>query len=299
MLTLARRAVLAAPLALLPLAALAEDMTIATARGEVALPATPAKVAVLDIAAIDTLTALGVMPAGVPDNLYVDYLADVAAGATVVGTLFEPDLEALANLAPDLIIAGGRSSTQVEALAPVATTIDMTIWEDVVGQGRDRISAYGALFGKADEAAELTATLDARLAETAAAAAGKGKVLILQTNGPKISAYGKGSRFGWIHTALGLPEAHENLNPETHGDAVSFEFVAEVNPDWIIVVDRAAAIGEPGSAAATLDNPLVAGTTAGQKGQIVMLSSTPIYIAGGGYTSLMGTLGELLAAFSK
>jgi iron complex transport system substrate-binding protein len=294
-----RRTAAAAVLAIFPMSALAEDVTITTATGEVALPAAPATIAVLDIAAIDTLTALGVVPQGVPDNLYVPYLADLAGKAQVVGTLFEPDLEALAALSPDLIVAGGRSSTQVEPLSQVATTIDMTIWEDVVGQGRDRITAYGTLFGKADKAAELTAALDAKLVEVTAAAAGKGKALILQTNGPKVSAYGKGSRFGWIHTAIGLPEAYENLNPETHGDAVSFEFIAEANPDWIIVVDRAAAIGEPASASDTLANPLVAGTTAGQKGQIVYISSPPVYIAGGGYTSLMTTLDELLAAFGK
>lgn len=299
MLTLARLAAVAAALILVPSGAHAEDVTIATARGDVTLPASPAKVAVLDVAAIDTLAALGVLPAGVPDRLYVDYLAEAGAKAQAVGTLFEPDLEALAALAPDLIIAGGRSSTQVDALAPIATTIDMTIWEDVVGEGRDRIAAYGALFGKAEKAAELTAALDAKLAETAAAAKDKGRALILMSNGPKISAYGKGSRFSWIHDALGIPEARENLDPETHGDSVSFEFVAEVNPDWIIVIDRSAAIGEPASAGTTLDNPLVAGTTAGQKGQIIYLSSTPIYIAGGGYTSMMATLDELLAAFTR
>lgn len=289
----------AAFLILTSLPAWAEDVTITTARGEVTLPANPATLAVMDIAAIDTLAALGVVPQGVPDKLYVPYLADRAGEATVIGTLFEPDLEALAGLDPDLIIAGGRSASQVEALSQVAPTIDMTIWEDVVGQGRDRIAAYGTLFGKEEQAARLIAALDAKLAETAAAVAGKGNALILQTNGPKISAYGAGSRFGWIHTALGLPEAHENLNPETHGDSVSFEFIAEVNPDWLIVIDRAAAIGEPASAADTLDNPLVAGTTAGQKGQIVYLSPAPIYIAGGGYTSMMTTLDELLAAFSR
>lgn len=289
----------AAFLVLTSLPAWAEDVTITTARGEVTLPADPATIAVMDIAAIDTLAALGVTPQGIPDKLYVPYLAGLEGQATVIGTLFEPDLEALAGLDPDLIIAGGRSASQVEALSQVAPTIDMTIWEDVVGQGRDRIAAYGTLFGKEEEAARLIAALDAKLAETAAAVAGKGNALILQTNGPKISAYGAGSRFGWIHTALGLPEAHENLNPETHGDSVSFEFIAEVNPDWLIVIDRAAAIGEPASASDTLDNPLVAGTTAGQKGQIVHLSPAPIYIAGGGYTAMMTTLDELLAAFSR
>lgn len=272
----------AAILALSALPVFAEDVKIATATGEITLPAAPETTAVLDIAAIDTLAALGVTPQGIPDKLYVPYLADLAQQAQVVGTLFEPNMEALAALAPDLIIAGGRSSTQVEPLSQVAPTIDMTIWEDVVGQGRDRIAAYGSLFGKAEKAAELTSALDAKMAEVAAAASGASNALIVLTNGPKVSAYGKGSRFGWIHTAIGLPEAYENLNPEIHGDSISFEFIAEVNPDWLIVIDRSAAIGEPASASDTLDNPLVAGTTAGQKGQIVYLSSTPIYIAGGG-----------------
>lgn len=298
MIRLAALGLVAATLSL-SVPAWAADVTIATAQGEVVTAANPARVAVFDIAALDTLDALGVVPAGVPDNLYVEYLSDLAGKAAPVGTLFEPDLEALAALAPDLIVVGGRSSTQVEALLPLAPTIDMTIWEDVPGEARARIAAYGAMFGKEDKAAEMQAAYDAKLAEAKAAVAGKGSALILLTNGPKVAAYGRGSRFGWIHSALDLPEARENLNPETHGDAVSFEFIAEVNPDWIIVIDRSAAIGESASGHATLDNPLVAGTTAAQKGRIVHLKSAPIYIAGGGYRSILGTLDELIAAFGK
>jgi len=294
--TLALGLAIATPAAF-ALPALAADVTIATARGDVTLAAKPATLAVFDIAALDTIAALGVMPAGVPDKLYVNYLAEVGASAAPVGTIFEPNLEALANLGPDLIVIGSRSSTQGEALAPLAPTIDMTIGADLVADARARVLAYGSLFGREDKAAELVAALDAKLAAVQAAAAGKGRALILMTNGPKVAAYGKGSRFGWLHSTLNLPEAHENLNPETHGDAVSFEFIAETNPEWLIVVDRAAAIGEASSAQATLDNPLVKGTIAGTKGQIIYLNPTPLYVAGGGYTSVMGTLDELLAAF--
>ena len=299
MLPLARRTALALSLALCAAPLAAEDLTIETARGEVTLKANPATVAVLDISAIDTLAALGVVPAGVPDTMYVTYLDDTAAQATVVGTLFEPNLETLAAMAPDLIIVGGRTATQAKALAEVAPTIDMTIWTDVTGEGRARIEAFGKLFGKQDKAKELIATLDDRIAVTAAAAAGKGNALILLTNGPKVAAYGRGSRFGWIHDAIGMPEAFPNLDPQTHGDAVSFEFIAEVNPDWIIVIDRSSAIGEPASANETLDNPLVAGTTAAKRDQIINLSAAPIYIAGGGYSSMMITLDELAAGLTR
>ncbi|HQU70136.1 MAG TPA: siderophore ABC transporter substrate-binding protein [Albidovulum sp.] len=277
--------------------ALADPVEIGTARGPVSVAQTPAKVAVYDIAAIDTLLALGVTPAGVPDELYVPAIKTAAGGAAKIGTLFEPDIEALSGLDPDLVIVGGRTATQFDQVSEVAPAIDMTISPDVVGDARARLLTYGALFNKADKAAELAGTLDARIAGVQAAAKDKGNALIVMTNGPKVSAYGRGSRFGWLHDTVGLPEAYPNLIPETHGDAISFEFITEVNPDWLLVIDRGAAVGEEGaSAAETLDNPLVAGTKAAQAGQVVYLDAGRLYISGGGYSSLMGTLDEMLAA---
>ena len=241
-----KRFALAAALMLAALPVLAEPVTISTARGPVTLPERPATLAVFDVAAADTLAALGVHVAGLPEKLYVDYLAPAA---TQIGTLFEPDLEALSTLAPDLIVVGARSAAQFEAVAQVAPTLDMSISADVVGDARARLAAYGTLFGKEAEAKALAAALNARIAQVQAAAKGKGDALIVLTNGPKISAYGRGSRFGWIHDTVGLPEAYPALKPEVHGDAISFEFIAEVDPDWLIVVDRGAATGAEGPSA--------------------------------------------------
>ena len=286
-------AVLAAPVS-------AQDVTIDTATGPVAVPVNPETTAIFDIAALDTLHALGVTVAGVPSPVFLDNLAGVAEQAARVGTLFEPDFEALAVMQPDLIIAGGRSSPQVEALSEIAPTIDMSIaGNDLLGQARARIDAYGALFGVTEQAAALTASLDAALEEAARAVSGKGDALILLTNGGKISAYGANGRFGWLHRALDLPEAVDGLDADTHGQSVSFEFVAEVDPDWLLVIDRGAAIGAEGeAAAATLDNPLIARTKAAQNGRIVYLDAAPLYIAAGGATAVQHTLGEVTAAFS-
>ena len=280
-------------------AAQAQDITLNTYTGEATVAAQPETIAVLDAAAIDTISALGVEIAAVPEMPVLPYLTEVFAAAGRAGTLFEPDFEALAVLGPDLIIAGGRSSAQVEPLSGIAPTVDMTIWgAEMVEQTQARIADYGALFGREAIAAELSEALTTRLGEAAAAVAGQGDALILLTNGGNVSAYGADSRFGWLHTALDLPEAFPDLDDETHGEAVSFEFIAEVDPDWIIVIDRAAAIGQDGeAAAATLDNPLVASTTAGESGQILYLSSGPLYLAGGGVQSMMLTLDEVIAGF--
>lgn len=292
-------AVTCAAALLISSAALADDVTIATAQGEVTVAEMPEKIAVFDVSAVDTLDALGIMPAGTISNLYVDYLDEVSANSTPVGSLFEPDFEAINALAPDLVIVGGRSSTQLEAMSGLAPTVDMTIWgDDLIGQVLARLSAYGTLFGKEAEAATLTAEFNALKDAATAATAGQGSALIIMTNGPKVSAYGAGSRFGWLHTALGINEAVEGVDEATHGEAISFEFIHEANPDWLIVIDRVAAIGSDGeSAQQTLDNELVADTNAWKNGNVIYLNSANIYVAGGGIQSMMGIMQTIADAF--
>ncbi|MCB4456819.1 siderophore ABC transporter substrate-binding protein [Leisingera sp. McT4-56] len=282
-------------------AASAQGLAVETARGRIELPESLERIVVLDVAAADTLGALGVQPVGVPAEMYVSYLDDLQAQAASAGTLFEPDFEAIAMLAPDLIVAGGRSSAQVEPLAEIAPAIDMTIWgTDLAGQALARLRSYGELTGREDRAEELEAAFNAKLAEARAAVDGRGDALIVMTNGPRISAYGAGSRFGWLHQALGLPEAVPDLDAQTHGEAVSFEFIAAADPDWLIVVDRAMALGQSNQAAAvTLDNALVAGTKAWAAGQVIYLNAANIYVAGGGIQSMSATLAEIKAGFAQ
>lgn len=281
-------------------ASFAETIKIETFAGHVDVPVKPEKIAVFDIAALDTLTALKVRAVGVPERVYVSYLEDVAKDAEKVGSLFEPDFEALNALQPDLIIAGGRSSKQVDALSALAPAIDMTIWGDVLGQTRARLAAYGKIFDKEAEAKQLDDNLMTALENAQAATKGAGNALIVLTQGPKISVYGPNSRFGWMHSLLGIEPAVEEIDASTHGEAVSFEFIRETNPDWLIVVDRAAAIGQGATLAAeTLDNKLVAETSAWKNGQVIYLDAAKVYIAAGGYKATMDTIGDLTDQFNS
>ena len=282
---------------LLPVTSVAD--TVQTATDPVAAPTNPAHVVALDFAALDTLVALDVPLEGRPDLAPPAYLAEALADVPTMGTIFEPDIEALAALAPDLIIAGGRSQAKVGTLSKVAPTLDMTIdGTDLLAEAKARLSAYGAIFGRQAQAEALAADLDAALDQTKSKLKGKGNALIVMVSGPKISVYGAQSRFGWLHRDLGLPEAVPDLQSGNHGEAVSFEYLAEADPDWLLVVDRGAAIGQGSqSARAVLDNPLVAGTKAAQQGHIVMLDGAAMYLADGGIQSLMLVLSQLRDAF--
>src|SRR5690606_25154325 len=106
------------------------EITVATYHGgEVAVPFDPESVVVLDFAALDTIDHLGLgdRVVGIPSGTAVPpYLASYADRAANVGTLFEPDFEAINALEPDLIVAGGRSQPVVGELAEIAPTIDVT-----------------------------------------------------------------------------------------------------------------------------------------------------------------------------
>ena len=74
----------------------------------------------------------------------------------------------------------------------------------------------------------------------------------------------------------------------THGDAVSFEYVLETEPDVLFVVDRASAIGRTQDNAAShevLDNELVAQTPAWRDGRVVYVNGFAWYIASYGLPS--------------
>lgn len=268
------------------------EITVTHAQGETTVPVNPETVLTFDLATLDTLDLLGIEVDGLPkSNLPGDLERFATDDVLDIGTLFEPDYEAVAAAAPDLIIVAGRSSEALPELDKIAPTIDLSNdWADFRGSIEENSRTLGEIFDREDEVEELIGDLDARIEETEALAADAGSGLIVLTSGGEVTAYGPGSRFGFLHDELGLTPAVEDVEAATHGEAISFEFLAETNPDWMFVVDRDAATGEAGAAAAqVLDNELVHGTTAWSEDQVVYVDSVDWYIVNGG----LGTLGRI------
>ena len=287
----------AAALALTLTPALALAETVTHAQGQTEITATPETVLVYDIATLDNLDALGVPVAGAPGQALPPHLAQYAAP---IGTLFEPDFEAVNAAAPDLVLVGGRSAAQYAALSAMVPTLDLTVAregyiDNVVGNLR----LLGGLFDREAEAETLVDALRADVAALHAEAAGVGRVLVVLTTGGRMSAHGPGSRFAVVYDDYGFTPAVEGLDTGTHGQAISFEFIRETNPDWLFVVDRDAAIGREGQAAAEyLDNPLVQSTTAWQQGQVVYLDAQAWYLTGAGVQALRSSIAQLRDALA-
>ena len=102
--------------------ALAKEVTIPTARGDVTLSAPPAKIAVFDTGSLDTLQALGVKVDGAADVAKLPSVSEtnLRFGKKMSVLFFEPNLEALNELKPDLIIVGTRTAKKFDDVSAIA-----------------------------------------------------------------------------------------------------------------------------------------------------------------------------------
>lgn len=271
-----------------------------TVKGKVTLPMNPSPIVVYDMTLMQDLAALDVAVDGIPSGLHLDNLqSKVQPDPKEVGTVFEPDLEALNAMQPQAILVGSRMAEKYNALLSIAPTLDMSIdTANIYESSKQRLHDLGALFGKSDQALKLQQDIDGLIVQTQALTKNKGNGLVVMVNGNKLSAYGAKSRFGFVHTVLGVPMVDNKIEDARHGQPVSFEYLQKTNPDWLFVIDRSAAIGEDSAGAqAVLDNPLVAQTTAWKKDQVVYLSPDS-YLAFGGYNQWMQDLTTIKTAFS-
>ncbi|MEW9033245.1 MAG: siderophore ABC transporter substrate-binding protein [Planifilum fimeticola] len=268
-----------------------EEIVVKHQLGETKVKKNPKNVVVFDFGVLDSLDKLGVEVAGVPQANVPPYLKKYGAGDYAnVGSLKEPDFEKVSSLGPELIIISARQSDQYEEFSKIAPTIYMGVdTSRYMESFTENMETLGKIFGKeAEVEKELKAINETIEKVKEKASASDKKALIILTTGGKTSAYGPGSRFGLIHDVLGVKPVDKNIKAATHGMSVSFEYIAEKNPDYLFVIDRDKVVsGEGGQPAEqVLNNDLVKGTKAYKDKNIVYLDPNYWYLSGGGLVSL-------------
>jgi iron complex transport system substrate-binding protein len=278
-----------------------EKITVTHELGETEVSKNPKKVVVFDFGILDSLDKLGVEVAGVPQEslpAYLDKYAD-AEKYENVGTLKEADFEAINAMKPDLIIISGRQASMYEEFAGIAPTIHMGVdTTNYMNSFTENMTLLGEIFGKEDQVKEELAAIDKEIEGVKEAVSGSDeKALILLANEGKVSAYGQASRFGIIHDVFGVPAADEGIEASTHGQSITFEYVADTNPDMMFVIDRNAAVGADASAKDSLENELVKKTTAYKNGKIIYLDPEYWYLSGGGLQSVSQMVKDIQSAY--
>jgi iron complex transport system substrate-binding protein len=274
-------------------------VTVKHASGTTEVPKNPKKVFVLDHTITDSLSVLGVKPAGAittdaPEFIKKDYPSNVIGA----GSLFDPNFDAIADAEPDVIFVGGRSSSQYKKLSEIAPTVDLSseFGTKTVPAMRATSAPLGQIFGKESQVKTSIDGVSKRIDAIKKKVPKGDTALFLMVGGGKLSTFGPGSRFGTFFDDLGFTPAAKDLKKDSHGQVVSPEFVKQKDPDWLIVIDRDAAVGEKGKPAKqVLDNPLINSTKAAKNKKIVYLDGQRWYVLLGG----LDNAGTRLAPIEK
>ncbi len=277
------------------------EVEVQHARGSATIAAQPAKTAVFDLPSLDIMHVLGVQAAGVPKSRFPESLSAYNdESVPKVGTLFEPDQEALKKLSPDLILVGGRSRAKFDAVSTIAPTLDMSIDTQAPLESIERnTNTLATIYKKEPEAKvaleKIHASIDALKAKSAKA----GNAMIVLSVGDKTSAFGPGSRFGMIYDVFGFTpnDAVKNLSA-TDRHPFKLEDIAKADPDWLFVIDRNAATGKKDTPAREkLENSLIRDTRAAKSNRIVYLDPYNWYIMGSaGLTAMQQNVDQLSQA---
>lgn len=268
----------------------------------------PRSVVATDNRTFETLDSWGVeLSAGavalMPST--VSYTTD--ADIVDLGNHREPNLEAVVAVEPDLVINGQRFAQyrdEFASLAPQAAVIDLDPreGEPLDAELKRQVTVLGEIFGKQAQAQQLSADLDAAIAEAKGAYDPAQTVMAVNVSGGEIGyiAPGVGRTLGPVFDILELTPALqvEQASDNHEGDDISVEAIAAANPDWILVLDRDAAVGTgdvPPASAILEDSAALANVTAVQQGNIVYLPADT-YINEGiqTYTEFFGTFADAL-----
>lgn len=261
--------------------------------GTVEINGVPKRVVVLGFGSLDFVDALGVTPIAMPKSLLPTTLEKYKADKYVdTGTLQEVNYETLFTLKPDLIIAEGRMAKLYPDLAAIAPTYLFQVeakhyWESTQKHWLN----LSKILGKEEKGAQLIADIQNRIDKIKQKTQRTPlKVLTAMSNGSNITSFSPTSRFSFIYDEAGfMPSTSTNVASKnhTHGNLISFEYIADAQPDVLLILDRDQAIGKAsGQAQQLFNNALVNSIPAAKNGRIIYLDTTAWYLAGGGYRSI-------------
>lgn len=276
-----------------------ENITITALNGnkektEIKVPYNPQRLAILDMAALDILDNLGLGDRVVGSaSTSLDYLKSYATNENItnLGTIKEADLEAVMKTDPDIIFIGGRLSSSYDALSEIAPVVYLATDSKlgVVKSTAENAKTIASIFGLEAEVNQKLDGYNKRIETLAAFAKDKSAVVGMSTSG-SFNLLGNDARCSIIGTEIGFKNIGADSNStSTHGNETSFELIVKLNPEYIFVMDRDAAINAEGAQLAKeiVENELVKGTNAYKNNQIVYLAHPAVwYTAEGGITAL-------------
>ena len=167
--------------------------TVTHFKGSAEIPAAPTKVIVIATGQLDVALTLGIVPVGstkgdgaeaVPDYLKKAFpkYADQLGSLTDIGSRKDPSVEAVSNLAPDLILMNGAIKKADEVYASMSAIAPTVVTQGTGQYWKQDFLLVADALGKPDTAKKWLETYQADAAKAGAAIEGAPAVSLLRHN---------------------------------------------------------------------------------------------------------------------
>ncbi|MFC5381601.1 ABC transporter substrate-binding protein [Aquipuribacter nitratireducens] len=241
------------------------------AMGTTEVPADVERVVVLDTGELDAVVSLGVTPVGavttdVSESL-VEYLEPALEDTEPVGTIGEPNLEAIAALQPDLVLSNTvRHEDLYDELSAIAPTV---MAGDVGDSWKETLRLAAEALGETERAEQLLAAYESRAAEVGEDVSGGDpasvEVSVVRFLPGQVRLYTPTSFIGTVLADTGLARPAAQREGDTFVEAGQ-ETIAAADGDVVFY----AAYGDPADTdlAAVTGGPLWGGLDAVERGDV-------------------------------
>ncbi|OCG03334.1 ABC transporter substrate-binding protein [Gilliamella apis] len=267
----------------------------------VVVPKSPNKVVVMNYGALDTLDALGKgsIVTATPLSVLPAYLQQYKnANITDTGNMKEPNIDAIKQAKPQLIIIDGRQARHTEEFTKIAPVINLSVdAKNYLESTKNHINVLASITGTEKTANNLIQSLDAKVsnAQLVAQASNKKAIVAIHNDG-KMILINASSSAALIHDVLKVKRAVPLAPQPTNGIGkpkptfIDNNYISKVKPDIIYVVDRSKAIGQSAMKNDFFNTKVLAKS----KTEVIYLTPDLWYLSGGGAESLDRQIDEVI-----
>lgn len=258
----------------------AQTQTITYLGEKYELPAEVNNIIAASLESMEDAAILGIKPVGVLEvgGKVPAYLASEFEGATLIGDKMTPNVEAILNLDPDVIIGTSKFPEEMaEKLNKIQTMIP---YSHISTNWKENLIVLAQLAGKEEDAKKIIADYEAKVADAQVKSkeqlADK-QVLMIRVRGGMMYIYPAGVYLNPVlYEDLGasIPDI---VNTAKAQDELSLETLAEVNPDVIFLqFEESENTDSPKALEDLQKNPIFTSLKATQNNQVFVNTIEPL-----------------------
>ncbi|RXE49042.1 ABC transporter substrate-binding protein [Chromohalobacter israelensis] len=220
----------------------ADARSLETAYGTVEVADDPARVVTLYTNALDTSLTAGVKPLGAVATRGGDgvarYFGEQADGIEIVGTPRETNIEAVAALAPDVILASPQlPEAQYELLSRIAPTVVPDVEPYQMESWENEARVYGKALGRSDTIDDAIAEIDAKAEALSERQNGSPTASLIRWMPQGAIVMADNIFAGTLLTKSGfmVDDGDTVKEGRPHSDPLSLENLSRIDNDWLFL----------------------------------------------------------------